>query len=303
MKWKLYGVLIHGKKLYYFLVPPWVQDNANIAMTCYYLALQRHVQEHGSLPSKLYRQMDGGSDNTCRWNHVFMAHLVALGLADTVKPSRLPPGHSHEDIDQCHMVCVMQFRGRGQLPGHEVWAPYCSTKTGGECESLDTVKCCLCTVKDAFQTRESRKRKKDAVTKAAKGTGGAGGDASGDAGGDAGGDDGDGSGANPKLAADYAPTAVPVHAEICWAAFDFKEHYKDCGVDMEHFKYLRAFKLCRDDRRDPPVSMWYKDEMQHKTWKPTIGQPGEEQTDDRGLSVMSKMPSGWGRPLPYTPPM
>ena len=50
-------------------------------------------------PEKVYIQVDGGSENSAR--AVFMAceHLVSRKFCPLMVLSRLPVGHTHEDID------------------------------------------------------------------------------------------------------------------------------------------------------------------------------------------------------------
>jgi hypothetical protein len=63
------------------------------------LALEKVKREEGKIPDVLYYQIDGGPENTA--NAVFgIAELIILrGLAKTVVITRLPVGHTHEDID------------------------------------------------------------------------------------------------------------------------------------------------------------------------------------------------------------
>ena len=51
------------------------------------------------LPDTVFAQIDGGSENA---NHVMKGVcelIVARGLTKRVVLTRLPPGHTHEDID------------------------------------------------------------------------------------------------------------------------------------------------------------------------------------------------------------
>ena len=51
------------------------------------------------LPDTIYHQVDGGSENTAKTSLALCEFLVAKRLTRKVVLSRLPVGHTHEDID------------------------------------------------------------------------------------------------------------------------------------------------------------------------------------------------------------
>lgn len=59
-----------------------------------------HILAAGcTLPEHLHWQMDGGSENWNKCVFGFCAYLVSVGVFKTIVLSRLPVGHTHEDID------------------------------------------------------------------------------------------------------------------------------------------------------------------------------------------------------------
>ena len=94
---KLQCVTVHGVLLAMFNVLNIVHGGANMAVTC----LLRALQLVGNIPSTLYLQVDGGSEN---WNQVLFGIIDLLfdlySDLKTVIISRLPVGHTHVDIDR-----------------------------------------------------------------------------------------------------------------------------------------------------------------------------------------------------------
>ena len=64
------------------------------------LSLERHYYTHGKrLPEVLFHQIDGGTENANGEFLALCALLVACKLVKKVVLTRLPVGHTHEDID------------------------------------------------------------------------------------------------------------------------------------------------------------------------------------------------------------
>jgi hypothetical protein len=130
MKWKVQTLLLHGVGLDFWLVPPWVKDDNNMQLTCWVRSMMAH---HGSQwPAVVYRQMDGSSVNVNSVNFGVMAALVGSGQCQKMCCSRLPPGHTHEDVDGTHSVIACHFEGKGAVSG-------CGTvETVGSFEGMPT---------------------------------------------------------------------------------------------------------------------------------------------------------------------
>ena len=78
------------------------------------------MKEDGTLPDTIYYQVDGGPDAICTLVLCIAELLVAKGLCKRVVVTRLPVGHTHEDIDslfakiwkklrQMHVITPQQY--------------------------------------------------------------------------------------------------------------------------------------------------------------------------------------------------
>jgi hypothetical protein len=100
IKQHLQGVLMHGQNMTIYRTFANVGGGANLAIHTWLLSLENYYRLHNSkLPPILYHQFDGGSEN-CNAEFVAICSLlVACGLVNKVVLTRLPVGHTHEDID------------------------------------------------------------------------------------------------------------------------------------------------------------------------------------------------------------
>lgn len=77
-----------------------IKKGANLTIHCLLLGLEKWREKHGGkYPEELYIQIDGGSENANRWVLAMCELLVVTGCCRLVVLSRLPTGHTHEDID------------------------------------------------------------------------------------------------------------------------------------------------------------------------------------------------------------
>jgi hypothetical protein len=63
------------------------------------LSLEERLKKERKPPEVLFFQIDGGSENTAKSVIAMMELLVAQRLGFNIVLSRLPVGHTHEDID------------------------------------------------------------------------------------------------------------------------------------------------------------------------------------------------------------
>jgi hypothetical protein len=71
----------------------------------------------GQYPEKFFWQIDGGSENANKTIIGFCELLIANGIIKTIVLSRLPVGHTHEDIDQAFGVLSKYCQGK------PIWSP------------------------------------------------------------------------------------------------------------------------------------------------------------------------------------
>jgi hypothetical protein len=94
------GVLNHGRNIKMYRTYHNVRNNANLSIHCFLKALEVIQNDpNDRIPDVVYYQVDGGSENVASHVYAMMALLVARGLTKKVVITRLPVGHTHEDID------------------------------------------------------------------------------------------------------------------------------------------------------------------------------------------------------------
>ena len=76
-----------------------VRADSNLSVHCLLLALEKVKRDEGRIPDVLYYQIDGGSENTAKAVFGICELIIAKKLAKQIVLSRLPVGHTHEDID------------------------------------------------------------------------------------------------------------------------------------------------------------------------------------------------------------
>jgi hypothetical protein len=102
-------VLFIGYKLYMLRTFPWVQTGANLTVTAFIFALAQlqsfaGVDKPGqgtSLLPQLHLAVDGGAENVNKTMFGFAASLILSKVFQLVTMSRLPVGHTHNQLDQC----------------------------------------------------------------------------------------------------------------------------------------------------------------------------------------------------------
>jgi hypothetical protein len=126
LKTKLTGVLFVGYKLYMLRTFPWVQTGANLTVTAFMYALA-HLQSFANidkpgqesstthLPPQLHLAVDGGPENINKTMFGFAASLILSNVFQQVTMSRLPVGHTHNQLDQCFQPPSVHFHGEGAV--------------------------------------------------------------------------------------------------------------------------------------------------------------------------------------------
>ncbi|CAM9195308.1 unnamed protein product, partial [Phaeothamnion confervicola] len=97
---KLMGFIGHshgGNEVYIFRLFENTKHGTNMAIE---VLLLQFLATRESLPRMLYLQVDGGSENRSQGFMQFLTLLVSWGIFDEIIHTRLPVGHTHEDIDQ-----------------------------------------------------------------------------------------------------------------------------------------------------------------------------------------------------------
>ena len=118
---QLQAVLEHGQYLTVFRSFGNFSKTANLAIHCFLLQLERRLMDpafNNKLANTIFLQVDGGGEN--RLFPILGALLVARGLCDTFILTRLPVGHTHEDIDARFLLSPLPYHplNSPQLPLH-----------------------------------------------------------------------------------------------------------------------------------------------------------------------------------------
>jgi hypothetical protein len=111
VKQHLQGVYMHGDNMTIYRTYANVGGGANLAIHTWLLSLEDYSRRNNhKLPRVLYHQIDGGPENA---NVEFLAVcslLVACGIFDKIVLTRLPVGHTHEDIDALFALIWKRLR-------------------------------------------------------------------------------------------------------------------------------------------------------------------------------------------------
>lgn len=93
------GMISHGRSIQMFRSFHNVKHGTNLSMHCFIMALEKVKREEHRVPDVVYYQIDGGPENRGVAVLGLMELVIARGLAKRVVLTRLPVGHTHEDID------------------------------------------------------------------------------------------------------------------------------------------------------------------------------------------------------------
>ena len=108
----LQGVLLHGRKLKIYRTYHTVINSSSSQIHALLLALEEVKRDEGKLPDTIYYQIDGGPENTAKCVLAMCELIVARRLTKKIIISRLPVGHTREDIGSKFGVLWRHIRER-----------------------------------------------------------------------------------------------------------------------------------------------------------------------------------------------
>lgn len=94
----LQGIIDHGREFVVYRTFHNVLVDANLAIHCMLLQLEEKLVNR-KLPHTVYLQIDGGSENANKYTLAICELLIVRRLCKKVVLTRLPVGHTHENID------------------------------------------------------------------------------------------------------------------------------------------------------------------------------------------------------------
>jgi hypothetical protein len=95
----LVGVKVHGKGVTFYPFVDTVQKAANLVLYVLFNELQKFYDEYKYWPTELYAQIDGGAEFANKILLGGFEWLVIKRMTRVMYYTRLPTGHTHEDID------------------------------------------------------------------------------------------------------------------------------------------------------------------------------------------------------------
>lgn len=113
LKQMITGVKEHGFGVHLFATIDTVHKGANLTIFLIDSVIEKWKKRHGYYPTKIYCQLDGGKENANQYVLHHLEHLVTKRIAREIIFTRLPTGHTHDDVDACFAVvwkCWLRFR-------------------------------------------------------------------------------------------------------------------------------------------------------------------------------------------------
>ena len=95
----LTGAKIHGDHVHFFPTMNTVGKSANLTCFCILRSIEMFYEKHNRFPETIYIQIDGGSENANATVLALCELLVIKRFGRVIHLTRLPPGHTHDDID------------------------------------------------------------------------------------------------------------------------------------------------------------------------------------------------------------
>ena len=112
LKQHILGVKVHGLHTTLYRTLDTVPKSANLTIHTVLSELQKWHFKFSHYPETLYIQLDGGSENANKEVLTMLELLVAKRVCREIYFTRLPPGHSHEDIDAVFAIIWDCFKNQ-----------------------------------------------------------------------------------------------------------------------------------------------------------------------------------------------
>lgn len=112
LKQMITGVKVHGVGLYLYRTIDTVKKGADLTIYCILSQIDRWRCDFDCYPEELYVQLDGGSENANQYVLAALELLVIKRIVRKVLFTRLPTGHTHDDIDACFSKIWEVFKGK-----------------------------------------------------------------------------------------------------------------------------------------------------------------------------------------------
>lgn len=123
IKQKIVGAKQHGFRKSFYRTFPHISGGTNVAIEvlCHeiYKRMKYCKDSNIIMPNVLYLQIDGGPENTSKTFYGMLTKLVRSDVFKKIEVTRLPVGHTHEDIDALFGTLWRSYRNTTVLtPKH-----------------------------------------------------------------------------------------------------------------------------------------------------------------------------------------
>jgi hypothetical protein len=110
------GIKEHGVGFFIYRTVGNVKNkSADFSIYCILSQLELWLQRHKCFPEELFIQLDGGAENANMKLLAMLEFIVTKRLVRVIQFTRLPVGHTHEDIDACFAQIWSSSRGSSCL--------------------------------------------------------------------------------------------------------------------------------------------------------------------------------------------
>ena len=112
LKQSITGIKEHGLGVTLYRTVGTVGKGADLTIYCVLAQIEKFKKRNGYYPEELFLQVDGGSENANQYLLTILELLVVKRMVRVVWYTRLPTGHTHEDIDACFSIIWRCFRSQ-----------------------------------------------------------------------------------------------------------------------------------------------------------------------------------------------
>jgi len=104
------GVKEHGHGATFYRTFGTITKGADLTIYCILRKIEEWKRRNKKYPTKIYIQIDGASDNANKYLYGMLELLVSKRMAKSIIITRLPVGHTHEDIDALFGIIYNSFK-------------------------------------------------------------------------------------------------------------------------------------------------------------------------------------------------
>lgn len=112
LKQSITGIKEHGIGVTLYRTLDTVSKGSDLTIYCILSQIEEFRRRNNYYPETIYLQCDGGSENANQYLLALLELLVVKRVAREIFYTRLPTGHTHEDIDAVFAIIWKSFRSK-----------------------------------------------------------------------------------------------------------------------------------------------------------------------------------------------